>query len=98
MNLQVQCIRKVENLEGQNVVTEVTFQPAPQQQPNAAAGAVVGTPNAPQQNTQPELPVFNLNGGFSLQIRDADEAAKYQIGKVYGLNFEVAQSENTKSK
>jgi hypothetical protein len=98
MNLQVQCVSKTERMEGQDVVADVTLQPYNDntQTDVYAQGAQVGTPNAPQQQPQaPELPKMILNGAFTLQIRDEEEAKKYSVGKVYTVNFGLKDVEST---
>jgi len=101
MNLQVQCISKTERMEGQEIVADVALQPyyeTVQTGEMYAQGAQVGTPNAPQQQVQvPQQAKIVLNGGFTLQIRDQEEAKRYSVGGIYSINFGVneAKAEST---
>jgi len=98
MDLQVQCISKTERMEGQNVVADVALQPYTSNVPTpmaAAPGAQIGTPNAPapaDAQAPATPPTMTISGGFTLQIRDAEEAARYKVGQVYTINLGVSST------
>lgn len=106
MKINVQCTSKNERLEGNSTIADITLSPVGDTAlgTQSAAGAVVGTPNAPQTNTtenlqQTQQVQYNMNGALSFVIRDEEEAQNFKVGQRYTITVGVeSASQQTTTK
>lgn len=97
ISVEVQCTAKNSRLEGEDIVTDITFQPVRMNPtPTHADGAVIGTPD-PTDLQKPKEVSYNLTSGvLSINVRDSKEADKYQIGQKYQLAVGAAPKQAEK--
>jgi hypothetical protein len=92
ITLDVKCISKSSNLEGNNVVSTVVLSPI-EQPIGFSTGTVIGTPNtAISESTAADAAKavedikYTLTGAISITIRDSSEADSYIVGNTYKLS------------
>lgn len=100
MKVDVVCVSWNARMDNGSVVVDVGFNPANQVAATHGMGAVIGSPNTPNPELQKtEKPLYNvLSGSLLVNISDAEEAKKYEVGKTYSLSVGVAQATEDKPK
>ncbi len=92
ITVNVVCIGKNARLEGEKIVTDITFQPEPAGSPAGGAQMGVPDPNAQGGLTEVKETIYTLtSGGFSINVKDSKVADTYQIGEVYPFGVTSAK-------